>query len=520
MKNNSFFRGLALILTIAFVLTTIAGCSPKPAENNPPADTGPAEPTYKKDVVVAAGSKLTNTDPQSINNVHHKRLFILTHDTLVVYDADADEILPSLATEWKLADDLVTWEIKLREGVTFHNGDAFTADDVLYTFTRGAETAIASGRFMFRYIKAMEVVDDHTIKIVLTKPNMDWLFLLAQPIMSIVSQTAVEADAKKGPEIGTAAWVHKEFKDGDYILLERFANYWGEAPKTETLKLVTIPENSARLIALQNGEIDVCLDPSFSELRFITEDPNLELVEYTGTNLVYFAFNVSKPPGDDHKLRQAIAHAINYDDIILGAYDGFATKAVSFWGWHQYGYAGHIEGYNYNLERAKELMAESGYPNGTKLDIMTVGRERIVAAEIMQAQLKEIGIEVSVNVVDSAGFTSQTNAGEHESCIYGITYQVFGDDARRTHVKGSTTNKSFQNNARIHELMDLALSEPDPAKRVALYHEWQEIGHEEAAVIPMVYGEGAMGINKNTSGITYDGGGIHDFTGIFVLENK
>ena len=517
-------RIMALTLSMVILLTLTTGCGAKPenasqtADNKASEETASAEPAYKKDLVVAAGTKITNTDPQSINNVQHKRLFLLTHDTLAYYDNEKKEIIPSLATSWKMYDDNVTWEFKLREGVKFHNGGNFTADDVIFSFERGKKSAIQSARFMFSYIKSMEAVDDYTVKIVLDKPNMDWLQLLSQPDMSILSRQAVEADEKKGPEIGTGTWVHKEFADSDYVLLSRFNDYWGELPKAETLKLVTIPEDSARLIALQNGEIDVCIDPNNSELNIISDDPKLELIQYKGTNLVYFAFNVSKAPGNDQKLRQAIAYAINYDDVIKASYEGLAEKASSFWGWHQYGYAEDIEGYNYDLERAKKLMSESGYPNGTKLEIMTNGQARVIAAQVIQAQLKEIGVEVAINEVDSAGFTAQTNAGEHESCLYGITYLTYGDDARRTYTFGSTTNKSFQNNARIHELMDLSLEEPDPKKRLSYYHEWQEIANEEVAVIPVCYPLGAMGINKNVDGIEYEPGGIHNFKNLSVAE--
>ena len=519
--NKKLLKKIVVIaLSIIMLLTLVTGCSNKSENIEKEADneTSSVEPVYKKDLIVAAGTKITNTDPQSMNNVQHKRLFLLTHDTLTYYDNDKKEIAPHLATSWKMHDDNVTWEFKLREDVKFHNGDSLTADDIIFSFERGKAKAIQSARFMFEYIESMEAVDDNTLKIVLNGPNMDWLHLVSQPAMSILNRNAVEADEIKGPEIGTGAWMHQKFVDSDYVLFSRFDGYWGELPKAETLKLVTIPEDSARLIALQNGEIDVCIDPNNSELDIISDDQNLELIQYKGTNLVYFAFNVSTSPGNDKKLRQAIAHAINYDDIIMAAYEGAAEKASSFWSWHQYGYANDIEGYNYDLERAKELIAESGYPKGTKLEIMTVGKPRVIAAGIMQAQLKEIGIEVTVNEADSAGFTAQTNAGEHESCIYGITYLPYGDDARRTHTFGSTTNKSLQNNARIHELMDLALQEADSQKRLDYYHEWQEIGHEEAAVIPIAYPLGAMGINKNVGGINYEPGGIHDFTNLFVAE--
>ncbi len=485
------------------------------------ADNQGASASYKEEVVVGASAKLTNIDPQSVNNTQHKRLFLLTHNTLVSYNPEDQSLTPELALDWKVADDLVTWEIELRPDVTFHNGDTLTVDDVIFTFERGQATATSSAQAMFNNIASMEKIDDLNMKIVLVAPNMDWEYIMAEPALSILSKETLEGDSENAEKaaVGTGLWQHYEMLDSNYVKLERYDGYWGESTETKYLNLRTIPEASARVIALQNGEIDVCLDPGNTELQFIAEDETLDLIQYQGTAQHYFAFNVQEAPGNDPLFRQAVAYALNYDDIAYGAYDGFVTKANVFWGWHQAGYAGdEIEGYNYDLDKAKELIAQSQYANGATLEIVTTSKQRVVAAEIIQSQLKEIGVEVIVTELDSAGFTAQTNAGEHQACLYGISYGTYADDARRTHVSGSTTNKSFQNNDRIHEIMDEAKAESDVDARMELYKEWQEVAIEEVAVIPMFYLESAMGKLKTADGIVYEPGGIHDFTYLTATE--
>lgn len=472
-----------------------------------------AEAGYKEKVVVAFGTKLTNIDPQSINNVQHKRLFLLMFDSLISVDPQTNEIKPGLAESWEMAEDGLSWVFHLRKDVTFHNGEPFTADDVIFTINRGKESAVGSSRGMFTPIDSMEALDDYTVKLNLKAVNMDLLYILGQPSLGMLNREAVEKDAEKGAYVGCGPWMYKEFREGDYMLLERFDGYYGEKNPTKYLELRYIAENSARLIALQNDEIDVCLEPNNVELDFVKEDPNLFLFQQNGTNLVYFAFNVQKEPGSNLALRQAVAHALNLEEIIIAAYEGMGVPAKTFWSWNQYGFNADIPAYEYSPEKAKQIVDDNGLA-GTTLKIMTTGAERVLAVQIVQAQLAPIGIKVELEEVDSAGFTSLTNAGEHQACIYGITYMNFGDDARRTFATGSTTNKSHQNNPRIQELMNLALAETDETKRLALYAEWQQIAHEEIAVIPMVYQIISVASNKLVDGIGYEPGGIHDFSNI------
>jgi len=472
------------------------------------------EKRYKEKIVVAFSTKLTNIDPQSVNNVQHKRLFLLMFDGLVNVDPQTNELSPGLAERWELSEDGLSWTFYLRQDVKFHNGEPFTADDVVFTIERGKASAVGSARGMFTTVDNVVAVDDYTVQLNLAKINMDMLYILAQPGLGMLNREAVESDPDKGPYVGCGPWKFNDFREGDYVLLERFDDYYGKKSPTKFLELRHIAENSARLISLQNDEIDVCLEPNNIELDFIRDDPNLKLVQQNGTNLQYFAFNMQREPGNNPAFRQAVSHAINMDEIILAAFEGMGVQANSFWSWAQYGYNADIQPYEYNPDKAKQIVDENGLA-GTVLKIMTTGAERILVVQILQAQLAPIGIKVELEEVDSAGFTSLTNAGEHQACIYGITYVNYGDDARHTHAAGSTTNKSHQNNPRIQELMDLALAETNEEQRLKYYHEWQQIAHDEIAVIPLIYQTLSVAINKDVEGIAFEPGGIHDFSGVY-----
>lgn len=525
MKQRYSKRVLALVLAAALLLA-LAACGGQ-TNSQPPSSQGSSEvsgsepatgTSYKENIVVASDKKLTNQDPQSVSNGSHRILFHLTHDGLTYANPETNALELVLAESYTLSDDTLTYTIKLRQGVTFHDGSPFTADDVVFTFERGRESAAGAYRTVFESVEEIKALDDYTVEITLKKPNIDFLYSLTNPGFGMLSRTALEKDPEHGASVGCGPWKYKEFVDGDYVLLERFDDYYGEKAKAKTLKLACIPEGSARLIALQNGEIDLCQDPNNSELGIIADDPNLELIQFDSMAETYLAINVQKAPVDNKALRQAIAYALNLDEIILGAWDGYAVKANSTWGWSQKGFNDKVAAYPQDLDKARALMAEAGYANGVDIEIITNNTQRVTAATIIQSQLKQIGINVTVTELDSAGMTSQLSSDDFQIAVYDNNWFCFADDGRRLYAANSSSNNANYVNERIQELLDLGAAEPDEAKRMEYYHEIQEISHEDCAYIPLVYASKAIATVKGLGGVTYDPGTSHDYSNIYVLE--
>lgn len=228
---------------------------------------------------------IKTVDVQSGSNVYHNVLFRLTHDSLVYPNEETGKIEPRLAKEWTWVDDR-TIEFKLRDDVVFHNGEKLKASDVVFTMERGRDLGTTISVKLVG-LTACEAVDDTTVRMELEAPNVDWLYTLSVAHMGIVSEKALADDPEEGGKIGTGAWMVDSYVPSDYVKVVRNDQYWGELPKSESITLKYMPENSARLIALQNGEIDVCLNPNNNELHFIEEDDNLSLVQYDGTNEVF-----------------------------------------------------------------------------------------------------------------------------------------------------------------------------------------------------------------------------------------
>lgn len=515
-------RRIALMLSIALGLGMLAGCGSKaPVESkgeSTAAVSGEAA-AYKKDVVVGTQGPIKTVDVQSGSNVYHNVLFRLTHDSLVYPNPETGKIEPRLATEWKWIDDN-TIEFKLRDGVVFHNGETLKASDVVYTMKRGKELGTTIS-VKLDGLEACTAVDDTTVQMKLASPNVDWLYTLSVAHMGIVSEKALTEDPEEGGKIGTGAWIVDSYVPSDYVKVKRNDHYWGQEPETETITLKYMPENSARLIALQNGEIDVCLNPNNNELHFIEEDDKLSLVQYDGTNEVFLAFNNRTGPGTNKNLRLALAHCIDTDSIIAAAMDGYAKKALSYWGWNTFGYYDGFGEYGYDLDKAKSYLDQAGLaPGEAKIGVYVSTAERKIAAQIIQESAKQIGLEVEIKEIDDAGLTSlsQYKTASHEAMINGINWAPQGDDVRRAYAPDSNTNKGVIDNARINELMDLAIAEQDEAKRSEYYKELQEIVHDEAYVIPIYYPVASIGINKNVQGTVFFPDGNHDFTQLRVAQ--
>lgn len=467
----------------------------------------------QEDIIIGMQSKHTTIDQMEASNTQHNYMWRMMLDSLTHYNNETGEVEPSLATEWSTEDNGKSYTFSLRDDVTFHNGEAFKASDVVFTFYRMEGTTSCNS--VFAMIESVEATDDYTVVITLNDANVDWPYMMTLPTAAILSEKACADDPVDGPAVGTGPWMLDSYEFGNFTKLVAYEENWRGAPNAKSFTFKYVPDDSARLIALQNGEIDICQDPSNIELGVVEDDPNLDLISYQGGSLTYFAFNTQAEPANDENLRKAVAYGIDVDSLIAVAAEGYGTKGTSFWGWNEYGYYD-CGGYERDIEKAKEYLAKS-YPNGgATLEISISGSTRKTIAEMIQSQLKEVGIEVSINELDSAGISTSTTNGEHQSCIYGMGFNVFGDDVRRILQPGSAVNKAHYDSDEVMNLLDEAIGEMDDASRKAMYQEIQEIIYEEVPYIPIYFADGFIAAKKGTGGIDIYPTSHHDYSNVFI----
>lgn len=523
-------KAVSLVLCVFMLTGLLSGCNKTEAggetqgqtagstEGSSQESTGEAEQgdvKYKDDIIVGISGKIVSLDPQTNSNTQHNLYFRMVFDTLLDFSNENNEILPCLAASWE-TEDAQTYIFKLREDVKFHNGEPLKASDVVFSFERAPGTDSAST--LGNLIEEVKATDEYTVELKLKAKNVDFPYLLTLPTASIMSEKAVAEDSIEGTGVGSGPWMVDSYEFGDYFKMKRNDDFWGEPAKAKTVTLRYMPENSPRLIALQTGEIDVCQDPDTLELSYIEDTAGLELQSYTGSAITYVAMNYQKEPFNNQDFRLALCYGVDVEEIIDVVRSGYAERCLSLWGWNQFGYNGGTTAYEYNPELAKEYLAKA-YPNGgAKFKISVSSGDRKAIAELIQAQLKQIGIEVEIVEFDTAGLSNATTLGEHDTAVYGCGMNVFGDDMRRLIMPGTGVNKSHYDNARVNELMDLAVTEIDEAKRIEYYKEVQQITFEDGAYLPLYYATGFFGVKEGVGGIDYYPTSHHDMSYIFMVE--
>ena len=311
------------------------------------------------------------------------------------------EVLPALAESWTVSDDGKTYTFTLREGVKFHDGEAFTADDVKFTLERAtAEGSLNAQKGLFADIDGVEVVDDRTVKVMLKKPNGSFLFNLGWGDAVMVDPKS--ADGNKANPVGTGPFVFDRWARGSSLTLKKNADYWGKPAQLESATFRFISDPAAALSAVMAGDVDAFANfPAPEAIPQLKADPRFEVVVGSTEGETILSTNNAKPPFDNAKVRQAVAHAIDRQAIIDGAMFGLGTPIGTHFAPHHPAYVDLKDTYAYDPERAKALLAEAGFGDGIKATLKlpppSYARR---GGEILAAQLREVGIDLEIIPVE------------------------------------------------------------------------------------------------------------------------
>ncbi len=322
------------------------------------------------------------------------------------------EVQPALAKSWTVSDDGLRYEFMLHEGVKFHDGASFEAADVVFSFERAmADDSVNAQKGLFEPIDSVSASDDSTVLITLKRPTGHFLFNLGWGDAIIVDEAS--ADTNKSQPTGTGPFVFDRWVKGDRVELTRNPDYWGEpvALATATFKFISDP--AAGVAALLAGDVDAFANFGAPEsLPQFEADPRYTVVIGSTEGETILSTNNTRPPFDNIKVRQAIAHAIDRKAIIDGAMFGYGTPIGSHFAPHHPAYVDLTGHYPYDLEKARALLAEAGHPDGfsatLKLPPPTYARR---GGEILAAQLAEIGIKLELIPVEWAQWLEQVFRG-------------------------------------------------------------------------------------------------------------
>ncbi len=489
-----------------------------------------AGPALSEELTIGLASEPTAIDPHfhnlGPNNAFARHVF----DRLILQN-ELQQLEPGLAVSWKPIDDL-TWEFKLREGVKFHDGSDFTADDVVCTWDRAPNVPNSPSSFAtYTKGKTVEKVDDYTVHFKSAAPYP----LMANDVSTVtivsdeVGCEATTAQYNDGTAaVGTGPFKFVSYKPGDSIVVERNDDYWGEKPIWSKVTFKPIKSGPSRVAALLAGDVDVIASVPTTDVATLEKNDKVSLSQGVSNRVIYLHLDhdrVDSPfvkangggsienPLQKLEVRKAISMAINRDAIVDRVMEGIAIKAGQLLPEGFFGVSDNLEPVEYDAKGAKEMLAAAGYPDGFELTIHGPNDRYINDSKIAEAigqMLTRIGIKTTVETMPrSVYFGRASKGGPNDTPEFSFILVGWGAGsgeassplksliATHTPDKGwGSSNRGRYSNPEFDALLETALSTVDDAKRQDLLAEATEMAIEDVAIIPTHYQVSTWGTKK------------------------
>jgi peptide/nickel transport system substrate-binding protein len=437
-------------------------------------------------LIIGSTSEVSGFDPRTATDVPSFERINVIMEPLVVFDRGLG-LQPRLATSWELAPDLSSITFTLREGVTFHNGRAFTAEDVRFTFETVLDPDFgAPNRSLYTAVDSIETPDDFTVIMNLNQPNAFLLNNIArQPI--VPADAAVDGAEFNQRPVGTGPYQFESQVRDDRLVLARFDDYWGGAGSLAYLEFRVIPENATRLLSFEAGEIDATqgqLPPI--ELPRLEADTTFVLERTPGTGYTYLGFNTRVEPLNDVRVRQALSHLIPREAIVQRVLNGNGFPGVSMLLPTMPWFNPDVRTYDYDPELARQLLQDAGVDFSAPLRLYTNDNAvRMQIAEILAYEFSQIGLELQATIEEFGAFIARVqNSDDYDMFILGWGGQLDPDRAmiRQFHSgEAGSANYTYYANPRVDELLDRGrVTDPASPESVEIYQEASAIVVEEA----------------------------------------
>ena len=458
------------------------------------------------------------------------------YNRLINFDPVKNTPVPSLATDWTISPDGLTYTFTLRQGVKFNSNKFFkptrdfNADDVIFSVLRQKDKDhpyhnVSQGNYEYfsdvgldKLIKAVKKVDDYHVQFVLNEPNAAFLADWGMDFASILSAEYADAMLKKGtPEnvdnwpIGTGPYVLQQYKVDSQIRYLANPNYWDGPVPTKHLIFSITPNVETRLAKLQTNECQIIPAPSPVQFDVIKGNHDLALHAVEALNVGYLAFNTEKKPFDNGLVRQALNYATDKQAIVNAVFMGSGTVAKSPIPPNMMGYKKDLQDYSYNPEKAKALLKQAGLEKGVDVTLWSMPVQRPYnpnsrrIAEMIQNDWAKVGVKAKIVSYEWGEYLTGLRKGEHDSALYGWMSDNGDPDNFANTLLGCDSIKSGSNAARwcnkeYDGLVKKALVSSDPAKRAALYGQAQEIYYQQAPWIALANGKTFYATRSNISG--------------------
>lgn len=466
-------------------------------------DNTDGKPKSSKDsITVSLGGNVTTLCPMETNTANNQMLGNLVMSSITDFD-DEWNVIPNIAESWEISDDGLTYTYALRDDVYFHSGDQMTAEDVAYSVERALASTYLKATFG-RYAASAEVIDDSHVAIKLNQPYTPFLAVASKELFihnksyhdEFIADGHTEAEYLMAVD-GTGPYKFISYEDGVGIEFEAFDKYFKGEPPIKYWHGKIIVDNNARALAIESGDIDLIETHTTvpaSNLPMLREAKGVVVEKTDFEKVGSIIFNNSLPELSDKRVRQALSYAIDYDWLIETNTngDGYPTECA-YLGHKTTGFstADTITNYTYDLEKAKQLLADAGYPNGEGFPVIkaTITELRKGIVEVLQQCWGDLGLTIEINMCESGVVWDELDAGNFSigivfnNCMVDSSmYDSYYSDP----ATGGPNNPRYYNEE-LWALQAQAAQELDPVKRQELFDQIWTIITDDAPVAWMYY---------------------------------
>jgi len=480
-------RLFSLILIMATLLT---GCTAKSIETEPLTQGMPLD--TRTDIVIASGYDIVTLDPHEASDTYSIEVISMIYEQLIGIGKDG-KYRPELAETWEIADD-TQYVFHLRKGVRFHNGREMTADDVVFSLER-AKRHISS-KAALENVRSVEALDEYTVKITTESPYSTLMRNLTTSYTSILCKSAVEND-ELAEIVGTGPMIFTQYKPNYQTVLTRNNEYRDDKASVTTLTRRVIPDDSARTIALENGEIDYVSNLQSVDIERVKENPSLKTFETVSSNIAYLGFNTSKAPFNDIRVRHALHLATDKQKIIDSVYEGYGTACKSVFPTTLEGYNDELDLYPFDIERARKTLTASGYPDGFDMEIVLSSDDRSRMAQILQDDYKKIGVNITISQMEFSSFLQYLEDDKHDAFIMSWSEGSNHDLTVTTNFHSKGGNRMHYSNVTVDQIIERARETLDWEMREPLYKELQKLVMHDSVWIPILQHTYVSAMNKD-----------------------
>jgi len=470
-----------------------------------------------KDVVFAVASTFTTTDPYDANDTLSQAMAKSFYEGLYGFDKDM-KMIPVLAESYEVSKDGLTYIVKLRKGVKFHDGTDFNAAAVKANFDRVTNPDNKLKRYgLYSNIGKTEVVDDYTAKITLKTAFSAFLNNLAHPSGVMISPAAM---AKYGKDIsanpvGTGPFKFVEWQRTDYLKVAKFDGYWKKGyPKVDTITWKPVVDNNSRAATMQTGEAQFTFPVPYEQADTLKARPELEVVAAPSIVIRYLSMNTQQKPFDNPKVREAIAYSINKDALAKVAFNGYAFAAPGVVP-DGVEYSVKLGPWPYDVAKAKKLLAEAGYPNGFETELWSAYNHSTAqkVTQFLQQQLGQIGIKAKITLLEAGQRVEKVESWQDPATAPVRLYYVGwssstgeADWAIRPLLASSSFPPSLFNTAyyksdKVDGDIKSALATTDKTQKAKFYRDAQEQIWKDAPWAPLVVEKLLSAHNKKLTGV-------------------